>query len=121
MPLMIKIFRILITFALVSFAWIFFRAQSIYDALYIITHFTNGYSPAELANIMPLKEIMLNVSFIFILMVVDFLREYGNPLKKIMQRNLAIRWAVYYVIIFSIIVFGVYGVEEKSPFIYFQF
>lgn len=35
----------LITFSLVTFSWIFFRAASLADALYIIGHLTSGWRP----------------------------------------------------------------------------
>ncbi|MBR1442389.1 MAG: MBOAT family protein, partial [Firmicutes bacterium] len=38
----IHIIRVIFTFILVAFAWIFFRANSTDDALYIITHLTDG-------------------------------------------------------------------------------
>jgi D-alanyl-lipoteichoic acid acyltransferase DltB (MBOAT superfamily) len=44
--------QILITFCLVSFAWIFFRANSLSDAIYIATHLFSGYDPANLRLIM---------------------------------------------------------------------
>ena len=38
------------------------------------------------------------------------------------KRNIVIRWTIYYIIIFSIIIFGIYGPGYSSQeFIYFQF
>ena len=43
LPRLKAVISILTTFSLVTFAWIFFRASSLNDALYIVSHLFNGW------------------------------------------------------------------------------
>ena len=38
----LKAWQTFFTFNLVAFAWIFFRADNLSDAMYVVTHLTNG-------------------------------------------------------------------------------
>jgi D-alanyl-lipoteichoic acid acyltransferase DltB (MBOAT superfamily) len=49
LPRLKSAFAVLTTFSLVTFAWIFFRAESLRDALYIIRHLVSGW-PSYLAQ-----------------------------------------------------------------------
>ena len=60
--------------------------------------------------------------------IVSFLMESGvrmilNDLKAALDRqNLVFRYFVYYVMLFTVLIFGIYGPEyDASAFIYFQF
>ena len=56
-------------------------------------------------------------------MAVDFLKEQGKDVAQLVLKQGAwFRWAVYLGLLFSILIFGVYGnVYEQTQFIYFQF
>ena len=54
----------------------------------------------------------------FILMVLLFVAERLQPGKWISGLSRSKRWAVYYAVLFIILIFGVFGNRE---FIYFQF
>ena len=58
-----------------------------------------------------------------IMFVVSLLQEKGiNIREKISKQNIVFRWILYYGIIFTIIIFGIYGVGyDASSFIYGQF
>lgn len=60
---------------------------------------------------------------VIIMFVVSLLKEKGISIReKISKQNIAFRWILYYGIIFSIIIFGVYGAGyDASSFIYGQF
>lgn len=62
---------------------------------------------------------LLLVLIVFLLMV-DFLQERGvNIREKISQQNLLFRWTIYLLAIFSIIIFGIYGIGyDAASFIY---
>lgn len=117
----INAFNVITVFGLVTFAWLFFRANTFSDAIYIVEH---------LFKITPLniqKDIYLNngqdffVMSIFLIIfmeLVQFLNsKYGNVLFT--AKSPAIRWSFYVVLIMMICVFGVY--HKNSEFIYFQF
>ena len=106
--------RILITFSLTVFAWIFFRAASVGDAIKYITEiFSSPFFtyPSQLNN----PFILLICLF---LMVEWIGREHqyalGSP--KIAFPKF-VRWSFYYALVFGIWYFG--GSEQQ--FIYFQF
>ena len=57
------------------------------------------------------------------MLIVDFLQKKNYHVREeIGKRNVLIRWTIYYVGIFSIIIFGIYGKDyNPSSFIYGQF
>lgn len=137
-------FKILFTYILVCFTWIFFRANTIKDSLYIIKNmFRNMHLylfSQELTSI--IKSSLLDVSLavyfycfvivigIVILLIVDAIRSSNkNNNKKLddllfSYNNKIIRWSCYVfmtvLIIFMFVVQnGIYG--QTGQFIYFQF
>jgi D-alanyl-lipoteichoic acid acyltransferase DltB (MBOAT superfamily) len=116
-----KIYQTLFTFVLISLAWIFFRAQSLNDALYIIKQiFLNGY------NLISLKPFLseYNYSFyiifssIFFLMLMDYYIGDDKRLAKLKKISLTTQVLAFSLIIFLIILLGLFINEQ---FIYFQF
>jgi D-alanyl-lipoteichoic acid acyltransferase DltB (MBOAT superfamily) len=113
-------FLIFLTFQLVSFAWIFFRSNSLSEALMIVSRiftdvqFRSGYN----LQIGGAYELMIIGISLVILFVVDFLRERGSTMQFLLRLPITIRWFIYYVLIFSILLFGKLGTTE---FIYTRF
>lgn len=113
----------LVTFLLVAYAWMFFRANSLQDA-YIITRdiflWKNGGF-----NILNLGMQRQDVIFSFGIIIFFFLVEALQSkvvLRSVLQKQiLPVRWAVYLLIIFTCIMFGIYGDLSTSSFVYFQF
>ena len=64
------------------------------------------------------SELIISLVSIFILAIVDFRGKRENILRNLSRKSVIIRWATYYLLIVSILIFGVYGYKE---FIYFQF
>lgn len=116
----------LFTFVLVSFAWVFFRANSLPDALYIVKNLSlDGLSAFTAGGYLELgldkQDFILGIVSIFILLLTDK-RLVTNSLYRIIEKeNLPFRWLIYLVIIFGIILLGFYGGYDASTFIYFQF
>jgi alginate O-acetyltransferase complex protein AlgI len=114
--------KILITFHLVTFAWIFFRANNLNDAWYIVSHLFSGASLKQLAqtNKLGLDWYGLNVALIGILLLslVNILEIKGNMWQSLKQKPIWLRWGIYYSMSMAIIVWGVFG---EQRFIYFQF
>ncbi len=117
-----------ITFALVCFAWIFFRANSLSDGLYIATHLFSDLT--RLANpsyiITQLLSLGLNkIEFavvllsLFILEMVHIYQRNEEWQNRFARMPLPLRWSFYYLIIFMIIILGVY--DSEAQFIYVQF
>jgi alginate O-acetyltransferase complex protein AlgI len=118
--------KILLTFGFVCFSWIFFRANSLEDAQYIVGHllvfdptadvtamFAEGLLGAQ-------TEFMLSMGLIAGLLVMDALAT-RTPLPEVARRlPLAVRWPVYYALGTAVVFSGLYGTGAQQ-FIYFQF
>jgi D-alanyl-lipoteichoic acid acyltransferase DltB (MBOAT superfamily) len=102
------------TFLIVTIAWIFFRSQSVEEAFDMFYYIGNNQTSEY--EYLPAGTIMWVVLGLFIL--ADLLLFNTRFDKWIGSKNLFVRWAVYFLLIFTIIVFA--GVEEFA-FIYFQF
>ncbi len=117
--------KIGVTFLLVLFAWIFFRANSFSDALYVVGHlfaFT-GQSltdPFAAGLLGAHAEFLLSCGLIGLLIAADWLSaRYGfEALLRVSPT--ALRWAAYYAAGAAVIFSGLYGVGAQQ-FIYFRF
>ena len=127
--------QVFVTYILVTLAWVFFRANNVKDAVFIIKKlplavrdfgkwiFAGHLSPDGLKNAIgtsPMYQADVVLSFVLIalLEVVHFVQRKYNIIEVLRQRPLYIRWSVYYLLLIVIIFFGVY---DKRQFIYFQF
>lgn len=127
------LFQGVVTFLLVDFAWLFFRADSIAAALGMLRHGIHNIglfdflSPDTVLGISPMalseKSFFVMLLGLIVLMLVDYGKKRGIDFKGVLARqNIWFRWMVYYIIIFGILIFGVYGPEaDASAFLYFQF
>lgn len=112
-----------VTFGLVCLAWVFFRANSLADALYILrTMVTFGGGAFELTEGMGYwQDVVLGGALIpLLLMAEHFLHRHGGN-AWLQRRALPVRWLVYMVGILSVVLFGIYGSLTEASFIYFQF
>lgn len=119
-----RIASIMITFGLVDFAWIFFRAESLSMTfrifLQMLTH--PGVSSLLHMGLNPVNMGILIVSLL-ILLFVDILHEKNISIfKAVFKMPLWRRWIIYAGLIWSCILLGIYGIAyTSSQFIYFQF
>lgn len=113
--------KIVITFQLTAFAWIFFRANSMAEAKHVVTHLFSGWGSAS-AEFPPVfsdsTDLGIALGAILILELVHFLQEKGSVRAMLAEKPLWITWGASYGAIFAILLFGVF---RKTPFIYFQF
>ena len=131
-PLVSKsLVNIITTFLLVCFAWIFFRADSVTDAVFIIKKIflQSGSDAAKLLHdaAFRINMVYLNADrFRFILLVelivgleiIQYLLFARSDFKNIFVRKPALRWAGYTALFAAIILLGRFG---SDSFIYFQF
>jgi alginate O-acetyltransferase complex protein AlgI len=112
--------NIFATFHLVLLTWVFFRANSITDALYIIRNIFTGIEikAGYGLDLGGSYEILITAAALVTLLLVDFLRERGITINFMRSRPVYFRWALYYALVLSILLFGEFGISE---FIYFQF
>lgn len=115
-----------VTFALVCFAWILFRAATISDGWYIFTHLFALPNLAQINSEMTglntlgwnKVEFALALISILILEFIQVLQTRGSVSQMVSSRSVWFRWTAYYVLILWIILFGVFS---QRQFIYFQF
>jgi D-alanyl-lipoteichoic acid acyltransferase DltB (MBOAT superfamily) len=108
----------LYVFTVVLIAWVFFRANNVHDAIYIISHmFTDFSSPLYTGS--SAFDTVIAMALIVLLFIIQLFQYKGissiyfNP-SKVPQY---FRWAGY---AFTIILIGLLGVSSEK-FIYFQF
>ncbi len=124
MPRLHQTLRMGMTFLLVCFAWIFFRAPTLSDALEIISRLLVGWGnfPNALENVpfwSQMKfEWITGLLSIGVLISVEALAREGNVLHLLSSKPIWVRWPVYYFLLLSILLFGEFG---STSFIYFQF
>jgi alginate O-acetyltransferase complex protein AlgI len=115
------------TLALVAYAWIFFRANSLADAFYIGTHLFQGWgqlTPREVVvtigrffQTVP-TEVAVTAAAVGVLLVVDLCLERPLLAMRWRQAPAPVRWAGYFALLLAILLGGVFN---NSQFIYFQF
>lgn len=123
LPSLRELCDMLITFALTTFAWIFFRSESVDKAFDYIGRMIGG-----LANLDSFKE-AYNVVVVELALVRPFLiclffiLEWTGRRHKYALENLGVRWprsyrwSFYYLLIIMIILYS----GQQQEFIYFQF
>jgi D-alanyl-lipoteichoic acid acyltransferase DltB (MBOAT superfamily) len=117
-PALGKIVKMLITFVLVYFAWIFFRANSLSDAILIIKN-TFAIVPGVKLNLFEFS-VDFYISFICIglLLFIEIFEEQIQLFEKLKLLSRPVKWAMLVVIILTVIIIGVW---EEADFLYFQF
>ncbi|HXV27550.1 MAG TPA: MBOAT family O-acyltransferase [bacterium] len=132
-PNLHKTLKILFTFHLICFAWIFFRANSFSDAGYIVSHLFAGlgYSLSHLRQLGWHETVLLGynigvgkvdfivtLALIFFMEWIHWLQRRAGGMDFWRGNPLWFRWATYYAMIVFIVLFGV---DHANQFIYFQF
>ncbi len=113
LPSIKEFLKILVTFSLTVFAWIFFRAENMTHAFKYIKGIADGYL-FKIPSIRPTDLFVLILMF----MVLEWLgRKHEFPLQNIFIKNRVFRWSFYILLILIIIIFS----GRQQEFIYFQF
>jgi len=115
------------TFVLVTIGWVFFRAESLSDALYIVPRmfvptaaFLNNLRAFEIGLERP--EVMLTAAAAATVFAVEYLSARVDLPRLVYRQPVAIRWAFYQVSTLVVVIFGSYGPSLKSAdFVYFKF
>ena len=111
-----KFFRILLVFILSSFAWIFFRANTVSDAFAIISKIAHLKGPLFYEN--P-SMLIYSFSSILLLFFVEGKQEfYNGSFSFFHNKSWIVRNLSYAALIIIILLMGVF---DGGQFIYFQF
>lgn len=122
-----QVVQMLVTFASICFAWIFFRAANLKDAWYVVTHLFSGLaSELNLAFMQKFfsgfeiggRIFVLAVLLIVLLEAVELRQRQGDIRTQLSRQPVWLRWSVYYVIAVALLLLAVSGGQR---FIYFQF
>lgn len=120
-PTIHNLIRILITFNLVAFGWIFFRANSLSDAVYIITHLFSNLNLDFITNAAILGgriNFLIVLICILIMEIVHYMQEKTGIRPLFYRINPYLRAIIYILVMLIILLFGVF---TSTKFIYFQF
>jgi alginate O-acetyltransferase complex protein AlgI len=108
--------NIIITFILVCFSWIFFRANTVSDAFLIIKKILSPSGPLFYENF---SILIFSFFGIFTLLAYEFKNEFfRGSFSLLNNKNWYIRYISYALVVILILLFGVF---DGGQFIYFQF
>ncbi|WP_151087590.1 MBOAT family O-acyltransferase [Hymenobacter baengnokdamensis] len=115
------------TLALVAYAWIFFRANTLPDALYISTHLFRGWGQLTLHEaVLTTGHFLLNyppeaavtLGAVALLLAVDLRNEYPAWAARWRRPAAPVRWVGYAALLLATLLLGFFN---STQFIYFQF
>ena len=126
-----KVVGWVITFSAICLSWIFFRARTLHDALYVVRHLGDGLGSVwSHATDLPYirfyvmmrqskSEFLLATSLIVLLMATEAINR-KVPLRATLEsKPTPIRWFAYYGLVAAVIFLGAFNSVQQ--FIYFQF
>lgn len=125
-----KFFQTAVTFILVDIAWIFFRADSMHQAVhYVQRMFTcrdwwSLFDQSLYTLGLNVQEIHILAFGVILLLLTDILRytKRKSIAEFLSGQWIVFRWGVLLVLLFTCIIFGYYGPGfDSTQFIYFQF
>ncbi|MFN3746378.1 MAG: MBOAT family O-acyltransferase [Hyphomicrobiaceae bacterium] len=122
-PTLHRAVKIAATFLLVCFAYIWFRANSVADAIYITTNLHTGWT-APLPGIKELvgpnqPSFLLALLGIAVVIAADILQGHWDKVRALLSTRSWLRWGLYYSGATAILVLGVLHTDQ--PFLYFRF
>ena len=118
----VKLLLTLLTFCIVSYAWMFFRANSISEALYAARSMFTDFSLRGAMTQMTMsgKSVLKTTGAILLLMIYDHFNEKKDLLREMNRLNPVFRFAVYVLSAIVVIALKVNN-SYAQEFIYFKF
>ena len=132
--------QVFISFNLVSFTWIFFRAKSITDAIYVVTHSLRGIGSSLRLLIRSLipqvntagltkfiqpylfgqdnQSMLILVCVLLVALIASIIYARSKTKEFPLDQSTLVRWSIYYLMVFAILFLGVFN---SYQFIYNQF
>lgn len=111
--LLLKLWQMAVTFGMVCFAWIFFRADSISDALYVVMHLFEIKIRMPSGGFWSLREGILTLCMLLVPVLISIAKKRGN----LLEQPAWFRWSAYYALVAVLILFS----QFSDNFIYFRF
>lgn len=124
-----RLFQIIMAFLIINYSRLFFRAPDIETALIMTKQMFSLWNPwiffdNSLYDMgLDRKDFWILCFSIMVLWAVSFMQERGVKVREqLSKQNLIFRWIIYWIAIFGILTFGIYGPEyDATQFIYFGF
>ena len=118
----VKLLLTILTFLIVSYAWMFFRANSISEALYIVRNMFTSFNikDAMAQMTMSTKSVIKTTAAIVLLMIYDHFNEREDLLLKMNRLKAPLRWVIYIASAILVIALKTHNTEIQE-FIYFKF
>ena len=112
---MVNTLRLILTFTIVNFAWVFFRITNLPDVFLVFKKIlTEHGSPFVDAD-----TLFYAVMFAILLFIIEFMEEhFKGRIKVLSSKHFVVRWSAYIAMVMMILLFGVL---DGGSFIYFQF
>lgn len=116
---LVYFYNVIVTFILVVFAWIFFRANNINDAFDIIYGMFNGSYSNIQVNLFEFKvDFIISFASIALLLVFEIFDEKLNWSNKLVKLPTVVKWVLLILVLLSIVILGKWN---EVDFLYFQF
>lgn len=108
-----------VTLAMVCFAWIFFRANTVGDAFTVIGKMFL-IDPGNLGiGVVGMPSLLRSLVLLLILFAVDMTERRTDIQDVVARLPMAARWSIYTAVVWGVVISGIFGVRQE--FIYFQF
>jgi D-alanyl-lipoteichoic acid acyltransferase DltB (MBOAT superfamily) len=124
----LRLLRIILTWPLVVFAFLFFRANGLSAGLHMAVSMFSGFSLSQLTdgsllNLgLDMANIIVLLSALLVLLIVSIMQEHCSVRQLIARQRLPIRWGIYLIGLMAVLIFGQYGPGYSSAqFIYMNF
>ena len=119
-------FKRIAVFFLVCFSWIFFRSSDMIGAKAAVTKIFTDFGAVSFEKIsdfgISTENAVVLLCAVLVLFLVSVFAEKFELADALEKTHFPVRWAVYLVLIFAVLIFGIYGPDfDASQFIYFQF
>ena len=118
----VTILKTLVTFCIVSFAWLFFRANSISEAVRAVRYMFSDLSitNAMLRMTMSWRSVVKTFLAIIAVMVYDYFSLKKDMLAELSKLKMPLRWAVYFIAGICVLAMAANN-GTAQEFIYFKF
>lgn len=117
------------TFLWMTIAWVFFRSQSVGEAIFVFKRLFSSWNPWVLSDGtlyelgLSSKNVTLLLLMLILMAIIEVLHERKISLSKwVVEQNFIVKCVISYITIFAVIIFGIYGTTyDAGSFIYMQF
>lgn len=117
-----KVVGVILTFSAVSVAWVFFRAETVYDAVFMLRHMTYNLDPLLAYHKLGMvqKDFWMLLFSICALFLYDAYSLKRDLIFEANRLKASIRWGIYLVIAVVTLAYHLHN-GASQQFIYFQF